>query len=243
MNKDLSRLSMAEELWLWRLRQPSPSNAPGGMTMSEAAKFLGMSLQRYKNLEAGRRINIAVDELPSLNFLRVPRPEMSLREQCILARRRSGLFIRQIAQEYGLSHTRVLTHEDMASRRLIDYWSQKGFTGWLMPPEMVVAPVAPPIPAAQRPRGRPIVLSVEERAQNYNEAREAIDTVTREAAATPARPTLIRRAPPAPEPEGPRLIERQGTPAQRPQLRRNGVVVPPPPARPQLKPRGARHAA
>jgi DNA-binding CsgD family transcriptional regulator len=234
---------MAEELWLWRLRQPSPSNAPGGMTMAEAAKFLGISLQRYKNLEAGRRINIAMDELPSLNFLRVPRPELSLREQCILARRRSGLFIREIAEEYGFSHTRVLTHEDMAARRLIDYWTAKGFHGWLMPPEMVVAPVAPVAP-------RPMVLSPEQRAQNYNEARAAIDAAQQESAPLkPARPRLTRtrRQPEAEEPQGPRLIETERRPASPPSLVRRGVVIeppaPPPPARPQLKPRRQRHAA
>lgn len=150
MNKDLSHLSVAEELWLWRIRQPvSPDSHRGEMTCAEAAKFLGISLIRYKKLEAGRRINIAASELAgdltSLAFLSEPRPEMSLREQLTLARRRSGLYIRQIAEEYGMSHTRMLHHEDTADRRLIDFWSNKGFTGWNMPAEMM------PRPAVVRP--------------------------------------------------------------------------------------------
>jgi hypothetical protein len=192
MNKDLSRLSTAEELWLWRIRQPvtvQPESRyiRSTMTRGEAAKFLGISLERYKNLEAGRRINVAVEELPSLAFLRMPRPEISLREQLILARHRSGLYIRQIAEEFGMSHTSMLTHEDAASRRLIDYWSSKGFFGWALPPEIEPRPVRPVLlRRAPAPPPPPVVY--------------------------PARPVLLRRTPvslpPVAHPARPVLLSR-----------------------------------
>jgi transcriptional regulator with XRE-family HTH domain len=145
MNFNLNRLSDAEELWLWRMRQPSTATAARGrrsgtMTQAEAAKFLGLSLTRYATLEAGRRITFSIDELPALAFLTVPResrPELSLREQLILARRRSGLHIRDMMREvrrgFGLSHTRILACEDKADYRLIDFWQARGFTGFNMP--------------------------------------------------------------------------------------------------------------
>jgi hypothetical protein len=215
MNKDLSRLSTAEELWLWRMRQPvinwANKHRHGSMTRGEAAKFLGISLERYKNLEAGRRINVAAEELPSLAFLRVPRPELSLREQLILARRRSGLYIRQIAEEYGLSHTRMLTHEEIAHRRLIDYWSGKGFTGWNMPQEAIPRPAPPPPPPP-----RPTLIR--------REARPAQEP----APTAPAQPALVPVT---------------AAPRPRPTLIRRGVIIPPPPpqrpARPQLLRRAA----
>jgi hypothetical protein len=201
MNKDLSRLSMAEELWLWRIRQPSMPR-PGStfrrndMTRGEAAKFLGMSLERYKSLEAGKRINMAIEELPSLAFLRMPRPEMSLREQLILARQRSGLFIRQLALEYGMSHTRLLTHEDMGARRLIDFWSAKGFHGWNMPEEAIVRPVEPPVRTPPPPPSLPIRRGV---------------LMTEPEPAVRPRPMLIRRGavvPPPLPPTRPVLLRR-----------------------------------
>jgi DNA-binding CsgD family transcriptional regulator len=204
MNTDLARLSMAEELWLWRLRQPVEQRPDskyrrGEMTRAEAAKFLGMSLERYKNLEAGRRINVAADELPSLAFLRMPRPEMSLREQCILARRRSGLYIRQIAEEYGLSHTRVLAHEDMASRRLIDYWSSKGFYGWALPPETIPRPVRPrlikhrPVRVATPPVMPPVVPETVVRPILPRPLLLKRDVPPPPPPAHPMRPVLLRR--------------------------------------------------
>jgi hypothetical protein len=211
MNKDLSRLSMAEELWLWRIRQPSMPR-PGStfrrndMTRGEAAKFLGMSLERYKSLEAGKRINMAIEELPSLAFLRMPRPEMSLREQLILARQRSGLFIRQLALEYGMSHTRLLTHEDMGARRLIDFWSAKGFHGWNMPEEAIVRPVEQP--ATARPVLLPTAPPGATRVGQISRGRLLDEP---EPAVRP-RPMLIRRGavvpPPPPPPTRPVLLRR-----------------------------------
>lgn len=206
MNKDLSRLNAAEELWLWRIRQPVNDPRPGKyrhgcMTRAEAAKFLGMSLERYKNLEIGKRINIAVDELPSLAFLRMPRPEMSLREQLLLARRRSGRYIRVIAEDYGHSHTSLLTHEEMASRRLIDYWIAKGFFGWNLPEEVVVRPAQPARPPRPRLQPRPPVPPVPP------VVIEQPPPVVR------PRPTLLRRGvvvppPPPPRPTRPVLLRR-----------------------------------
>jgi len=166
MNKDLSRLSQAEELWLWRTRQPVPLRPDGArrrneMTMREAAKYLGLSRERYQHLEQGRRVNISIDELPSLAFLRMPRPELSLREQLVLARRRSGLYIRQIMAELGLSHQTILARESNASRRLIDYWIGKGFCGFNIPSETLPRPVvlvrSRTVPPAEL-RPRPVLL-------------------------------------------------------------------------------------
>jgi hypothetical protein len=204
INKDLSQLSLAEELWLWRVRQPAKPRPNSTyhretMTRGEAAKALGMSLERYKNLEAGRRINIALDELPKLAFLRAARSHISLQEQLFLARRRSGLYIREIAKQFGLSHTRMLAHEDMASPRLIDFWESKGFFGWNKPmktarpvlvrpaarprpaPAMVEAPTAPAmVEPAPVIRPRPALI------------RRGVEITT--PPAPPARPQLLRRS-------------------------------------------------
>jgi len=194
MNKDLSQLNTAEELWLWRIRQPMRQEIARPfqrrhrheMSRREAAKYLGISLERYTHLERGHRVQMAIDEMPALAFLHMERPEMSLREQLWLARRRSGLLIRLIAQEIGVSHQTVLSREDNGTRSLIDYWAAKGFVGWNLPPELQPRPVMapPPPPSASRPR-------------------------------------LVRPAP-EPEPEGPRLIETPRPPA-RPHLLRKGT--------------------
>jgi hypothetical protein len=210
-NKDLSQLSLAEELWLWRVRQPVTQRPNSTyhrdvMTRGQAAKALGMSLERYKNLEAGRRINIALDELPKLAFLRASRADISLREQAFLARRRSGLYIREISKQFGLSHTRMLAHEDMASQRLIDFWSAKGYFGWNQP----IKTKRPVLVRHQRPI--PIPASVEEDFIEQGAASPAQKLVETAPMARP-RPMLMRRGvvinpPPLPTPARPQLLRR-----------------------------------
>jgi hypothetical protein len=221
-NLDLSQLSLAEELWLWRIRQPVKQRPNStyhrdALTRGEAAKVLGMSLERYKNLEAGRRINIALDELPKLAFLRSQRNAISLKEQMILARRRSGLYIREISKQFGLSHTRMLAHEDMASQRLIDFWSERGYFGWHQP----------------KRTPRPLFIK--------RSARQPVAGAHHQSAAVqaPVKEDFIEQA-------APRMVEPTPVARPRPALVRRGVVIetpapPPTPVRPTLLRRN--HAA
>jgi len=196
MNKDLGLLSTAEELWLWRIRQPMRQiierpfqrRHRHEMSRREAAKFLGISLERYTHLERGQRVQMAIDEMPALAFLRMERPEMSLREQLWLARRRSGLLIREIAHQIGVSHQTVLSREDNATRSLIDYWASKGFMGWNLPPELQPrpAPPPPPPPSASRPRLRAVSPAPEPEPEP---GPRLIEQPRR-----PARPSLLRKA-------------------------------------------------
>lgn len=106
---DLRRLTPAERLWLWRRL--------AGLTQAAAAGRLRVPLRSYQRAEAGNTGCIAPP--------RAPRPSPG--DLCALARRRSGLSLREAARRLGVSHVTLLAREGRGDQQLVLAWESLGF--------------------------------------------------------------------------------------------------------------------
>jgi len=135
MNFDLQQLSFGERFWLWRIRQtPNLPAVHGrrndGMTQIEAAKILGISIFNYQTLERDEDDKYAVDLLPKIEH---EAPPLSDYECCLLARRRMSIKLENLAMQLGMSHMWALRLEREADERLVEFWTEHGFTGFAEP--------------------------------------------------------------------------------------------------------------
>lgn len=130
---DLTRVTDAERLLLWRFRQWSERRKRTGDTrgrngsalcQTEAAQVLGIPLKAYSNLEQGERATLSAAQTGAVAAA-VATVRPTLAELCFLARRRSGLSIRQVEEEAGVS--RVTFHARERASETQAFWEERGF--------------------------------------------------------------------------------------------------------------------
>lgn len=134
-NLDLTNRDVAENIWLWRHRQQSDSTSARGrratsMSQLEAAEKIGLTLTQLTKLENGDSTLTSAQQLAELvawdgwSKLSVT-PTTS--ELCFLARRRSGMSIKQIANQIGVSTVTFARMEGESDYRVRDFWIGKGY--------------------------------------------------------------------------------------------------------------------
>jgi len=109
LNKDLTKRTPGEELWLWRQAL--------GYSGIKAADYMGIGRNRYWSMEADR-IDAAFKY----------RGDATVELLFKLARRRTGWGLRETARRVGVSHVTLLTWERMGDQTLMDWWVSRGFT-------------------------------------------------------------------------------------------------------------------
>lgn len=110
---DLRTPTAAERLWLWRRQR--------GLTLAEASLRLWGRPMVNRLSRAERGLGDAPAPPEPLRW-RPTAPAM-LR----LARRRSGLGCRAIAERAGISHTWVYRMERSGDARLVNFWQAEGY--------------------------------------------------------------------------------------------------------------------
>ena len=126
---DLTQLTQGEKLVLWRRRQPSVSgattgNGAGCLNQRDAAARLGVLQSVYWKAERDRaeqRIMLALLERTK------PHRPPTIGELCLIARRRSGMFLSTIEAALGISRPILMRMEAQADKRLMTFWRQHGF--------------------------------------------------------------------------------------------------------------------
>jgi hypothetical protein len=140
---DLSSLTTAERLWIWRRRHPSQtrraSSGKGGgygrggakMSANEAAAMLGVKPDAYCAAENGEDSDWVWSTVLSLEnpvIKPVACDHLTLPEKCALARRRSGREISEICASLGgISKPTFLKRETVASPEIIEMWQTLGY--------------------------------------------------------------------------------------------------------------------
>lgn len=81
----LSKLKFHEKLLIWRRRQ--------GMDQIEAAHLYDLPVKEYRNWEKGRR--------PDWKDSTIHVRELTIKEECLILRRRSGILQRELAKKLG----------------------------------------------------------------------------------------------------------------------------------------------
>ena len=133
--RDLNHLTLPEQLWLWRRRQPTATpRARAGrdstwMSQAEAAAAIGVSVNSYVRFEAGQAWEREVDRVTRCLSVKwdagVPSP--TLPELCALARRRSGLPLDIVEQLLGVSRPTYLLMERQGDPRVASFWAGRGY--------------------------------------------------------------------------------------------------------------------
>jgi DNA-binding XRE family transcriptional regulator len=135
-NFDLTDRDMSEKIWLWRHRQPSTwgisrGRRGGAMSQAEAAETLGLTTQQYIKLENGETTLLSAGDLAKLRWW-VSDTDNDHRtitdsELCFLARRRSGMPLREIAKEMRTSLQTLTKMEAEGDDALVLFWRRQGY--------------------------------------------------------------------------------------------------------------------
>ena len=112
MNPDLSKLTDPERLYLWRKAK--------GWDLVRTAVNLGVGRGRLHAVELGRKDGL---HLP----LHIKQYQPTLPDLLRLARRRSGLGLREVAALVPTSHVTVLYAERRGEATLVKFWRGRGF--------------------------------------------------------------------------------------------------------------------
>lgn len=116
VNLDLREVTAAERLFIYRHRE--------GMNQTVMARELGISSGLYAQLEGGGRGTLDVETaLPLAVAVMMVVP--TLPERCLLARRRSGLSIKEVQAMAGVSRPTYYARE--LSGVAADLWRARGF--------------------------------------------------------------------------------------------------------------------
>jgi DNA-binding XRE family transcriptional regulator len=134
-NYDLTDRDMPEKIWLWRHRQPSDmglsrGRRAGAMSQAEAAEKLGLSTQQYIKLESGETTLLSATDLAKLGWWvseAFNNQTVSDSELCFLARRRSGLSVKEVAEELSTSAQTYTKMEAEANERVMRFWRLQGY--------------------------------------------------------------------------------------------------------------------
>jgi transcriptional regulator with XRE-family HTH domain len=147
INFDLGRRDLAENAWLWRHRQPSVEGTARGrrqgtMSQSEAANGLGVSLSQYIKLENGETTLLSINDLARIRWWlddALNDSDANDAELCFLARKRSGMSVKEVASDLGVSTITTSIMEMKGDFRMIRYWVGRGFH---FPRKVLVRPAA-----------------------------------------------------------------------------------------------------
>jgi transcriptional regulator with XRE-family HTH domain len=136
---DLTALTAAERLFVWRHRQKTRSGrllgrAGSAMSQAEAAAELGVSRGLYGKLENGLRSSLSAEEVESLATALEPL-NPTLGELCFLARRRSGELLTALEKEVGVSRPQFHELERAGAAVILRLWM---FRGYRFPHEMLL---------------------------------------------------------------------------------------------------------
>lgn len=116
MNKDLTVITAAERLWMCRQDK--------GLTQAWLADYLGVCLTYYQEAERGQR------KVPGMWLTRrVVRDWAPPANRWRLARRRSGLVMRQVTRMIGITKVWYLALERSGDQRVAAFWVTQGFHG------------------------------------------------------------------------------------------------------------------
>jgi transcriptional regulator with XRE-family HTH domain len=130
---DLTNLTAAEELYLWRLRRRATNGRLLGrtgpaQTQAEMAAALGISQQSYSQLELGHAALLTAEQVRALlTQLRVGALRPTLAELCLIARRRSRMMIVDVEAAVGVSRPIFHRLERAADDRIVRFWWYRGF--------------------------------------------------------------------------------------------------------------------
>lgn len=142
IDTDVTKLTAAERLVLWRYRQHATNGrllgrSGAALTQSEAAARLGISGGTYARLEEGASSSMSADEISGL--LAALGPLLPSRgELCFIARRRSGAKLQEVLDSFnrapsesaeGEAISRPWFHqlERAGDQRVITHWESQGF--------------------------------------------------------------------------------------------------------------------
>lgn len=128
---DLSSLTDAERLFLWRHRQLNLSGRMFGragpaMGQDEAAREIGLSHGAYRAIETGRGIDVSPAEV-ARTAESIEDLEPTLGELCRIARRRSGELLVDVYDAVGYSRPYYLRLERAGDPRVVAHWEGRGF--------------------------------------------------------------------------------------------------------------------
>ncbi len=106
----VSDLTLGEKLLIWRKRK--------GFTQKEAAPYLSMSWNFYKEVENGKR-EIRLTEIPFIG-------ELEANEICLILRKRSGWTINECAEDAGISRYwyNMMEKGKVSPNLLVRYWGE-----------------------------------------------------------------------------------------------------------------------
>lgn len=123
---DLSKPTLGERLWLWRLTARADGRR---VTLMEAASKLGVDVSTYWALEVGRHAEDSSSYVSALAALvRVDEPEVTLPLALRLARRRAGARLPEVALAVGIgSRPTFYKAERGGDARVVRYWEARGF--------------------------------------------------------------------------------------------------------------------
>jgi hypothetical protein len=134
---DLTTITASEKLFLWRHRQRTTSGRTlgrvgGAMRQAEAAAHLGISPGVYNSLENGIGVVLSAGEIERLMAPLGPLYP-TVGELCFLARRRSGLTLKQLEDKIvvkdriGISRPWFHDLERAGAPEMVDFWRDRGY--------------------------------------------------------------------------------------------------------------------
>lgn len=123
---DLSKPSLGERLWLWRLTARADGRR---VTLMEAASKLGVDTSTYWALEVGRLGEDSSSYASALAALvAVDEPVVTVPLALRLARRRAGVRLPDVALFVGIgSRPTFYKAERGGDPRVVRYWEARGF--------------------------------------------------------------------------------------------------------------------
>lgn len=133
---NLSRVTRAERVWLWRHRQLTTSGRVTGrggkrLSANEAAALLGFSPELYLSVENGTSTAFEGAVIDAIILLgqQVPSRKLSFGERCALARRRAKSNVEELCVALGgISKPTYYAREDAGAADLVALWRSRGYS-------------------------------------------------------------------------------------------------------------------
>jgi DNA-binding XRE family transcriptional regulator len=100
------------------------------MSQVQAAETIGLSSTQFIKLESGDSTLLSAEHLADLVYWEGWKQldtEPTISELCFLARRRSGMSIKEIADQIGVSTVTFTKIEENGDDRVRDFWIRKGY--------------------------------------------------------------------------------------------------------------------
>lgn len=132
-NLDLTKVSPAEKIWLWRRRHSSTNGRIKGrggsrMSLNEAAALLSLDTESYSEAEAGKHPNTYVT-LAAIQEVGGSFDPITPSEACALARRRSGEDVDSLCRALGgISKPTFFARENEGHPEVVEMWEARGYS-------------------------------------------------------------------------------------------------------------------